>query len=397
MWKLVDEKSQCKRSRATSKDLTPLNYQIHRSLRADWKARVAEAGTAIESSLDDDRLQDAWNIAKAWYRQASGIASKPSHKDRERTELYKEMVSPGDGIPIHLDMPFVIDDAPPTPAEVADACRDLKRNRTCGLSGIQVEDLQHWLKEYQKQDTTEADKEPWNIVLELVDEAFASGDLPRVLSLSLLVIIPKPSGGVHGIGLLETLWKLIEKICEKCFSQGIKFHDALHGFRKHGIKFHDTLHGFKKHRGCGTAILECRLEQERALYMDKTLFQVFLDLTKAHDTLDRKWTLKILEKYGVGPNILCLLETFWDALVLCARQGRYYSCDFIKSGRGVTQGGILSPIIFNIIVDAIVRKLLQYYSPDDLSAAFYVDDGRLASAGAIALQDAVDRVMDLFA
>lgn len=92
------------------------------------------------------------------------------------------------------------------------------------------------------------------------------------------------------------MWKLIEKIIDTRLC--------------HGIQFHDALHGFRKSRGCGTAILECRLEQERALHQGTTLFQVFLDLTKAYETLDCGRTLLILEQYGVGPNVRRLLSTF---------------------------------------------------------------------------------------
>ena len=49
-------------------------------------------------------------------------------------------------------------------------------------------------------------------VLEIVETAFTTGELPVQLTWSLLVIIPKPSGGVRGIGLLETVWKLIKTI-----------------------------------------------------------------------------------------------------------------------------------------------------------------------------------------
>jgi hypothetical protein len=162
----------------------------------------------------------------------------------------------------------------------------------------------------------------WDNILEIVQMAWETGELPRQLLLSLLVIIPKPSGGVRGIGLLETVWKLIERIMDRRLTQGIQFHEVLHGFRKG--------------RGTGTAILHCRLEQERTLLKGETLYQVFLDLTKAYDTLDCSCTLAILEGYGVGPNTLCILRTFWDGLVLCAKQGGYYGRDLIDSQRGVT-------------------------------------------------------------
>ena len=103
-----------------------------------------------------------------------------------------------------------------------------------------------------------------------------------------------------------------------------------------GIDFHPALHGFRKHRGCGTAILQCRLEQEHAILKGKTLYQVYIDLTKAYDTLDRDRTLLLLEGYGVGDNVCRILRNFWDRLTLCAKQGGYYSRHLIPCERGVT-------------------------------------------------------------
>ena len=100
----------------------------------------------------------------------------------------------------------------------------------------------------------------------------------------------------------QTMWR-----CTQHRSFRIDLETCRVNYRRrlsHGIQFHDALHGFRKKRGCGTAILECQLEQEWAMYQAQLLFQVFLDLTKAYDTLDQGRTLLILEQYGVGPNIL---------------------------------------------------------------------------------------------
>ena len=81
---------------------------------------------------------------------------------------------------------------------------------------------------------------------------------------------------------------------------------------------------------------------------------IFLDLTKVYNALDRSRCLEILEGYGVGPNARRLLKTYWRRLTMVARAGGYYSKVF-KGERGVTQGDPLSPTIFNVVVDAIVR------------------------------------------
>jgi hypothetical protein len=51
------------------------------------------------------------------------------------------------------------------------------------------------------------------------------------------------------------------------------------------------------------------------------LCEVFLDLRKAHDTVNQDWALGILEKHGVGPRALRLLRNFWDKQKVVPRSG----------------------------------------------------------------------------
>ena len=44
----------------------------------------------------------------------------------------------------------------------------------------------------------------------------------------------------------------------------------------------------------------------------EALYETFIDLRKAYDVMDRERCLEILEGYGVGPNILRLIERFWE-------------------------------------------------------------------------------------
>ena len=86
------------------------------------------------------------------------------------------MPSPGEPIPVNLEQLFAINDAPPTPDEVAEACMELRRNRACGPSGMWNEDLCRWLDNYRKQGASAEDMEPWQNVLEIVDAAFRVGN-----------------------------------------------------------------------------------------------------------------------------------------------------------------------------------------------------------------------------
>ncbi len=83
-----------------------------------------------------------------------------------------------------------------------------------------------------------------------------------------------------------------------------------------------------------------------------------MDLKKADDALDREQTLKILATYGVGPKLLALQKHFWETGMLVCRAGGNYG-ELFGAEWGVTQGGSLSSLMFNVCVDAVVREWLS--------------------------------------
>ena len=117
---------------------------------------------------------------------------------------------------------------------------------------------------------------------------------------------------------------------------------------------------------------------------------IFLELHKAYNALDRSRCLEILERYGVGPQACRLLRTYWVRLMMVARAGGYYGLSF-QGSRGVTQGGPLSPTIFNVVVDAVVQHwvAVMVESAENWSGSrqegrnqnslLYADDGMVAT------------------
>ena len=156
-----------------------------------------------------------------------------------------------------------------------------------------------------------------------------------------MVLLPKGNGNYQGIGLLEIGWKGIESIINRRIASKVVFHDALQGFRAK--------------RGTDTACIESKLLQQLLKMVQKTLHFIFLDLRKAYDTVDRERLLEILEGYGVGPNILGLLKFYWENQRCVAKVGKYHGDIFVPF-RGATQGGVVSPTPFNVLLDAVVRK-----------------------------------------
>ena len=66
------------------------------------------------------------------------------------------------------------------------------------------------------------------------------------------------------------------------------------------VQFHGILHGFWVGRGMGTASLEAKVLHQLMGMREEVLYEVFPDLWKVYDTLDRYWCMYIIVGYGVG-------------------------------------------------------------------------------------------------
>ena len=82
-----------------------------------------------------------------------------------------------------------------------------------------------------------------------------------------------------------------------------------------------------------------------------------MDLSKAYDTVDRPRALEIFRQYGIGPNALRLMKAFWDRQQVVAKQCGFHGSPF-HAEQGETQGGIVLPPAFNILMDAAVCEWL---------------------------------------
>jgi Reverse transcriptase (RNA-dependent DNA polymerase) len=272
------------------------------------------------------------------------------------TQLYATPTNiPSDHIPINYVLDNILDD-PPNDFEIQLAIQKLRLHKAPGPSGLRAEEILQWLRQEDKTD--------WNNLTTLIRPVFQTDQLPQRLAFSTLVLIPKSNGGVRGIGLLEPIWKVIALIIK----------DQI----LHAVQFDDSLHGFLPRRGTGSAILEAKLHLHIQTATGNTAYQAFIDISKAFDSVCCQKLLHILQQYGAGPNILNLLSNFWQQLWVAPKQAGFYG-PYIKSDRGVTQGDPLSPILFNIIFDVIVRETKRVTTHLDGFIIFYADDGLIVS------------------
>ena len=68
--------------------------------------------------------------------------------------------------------------------------------------------------------------------------------------------------------------------------------------------------------------------------------------------------IRTLKCYGAGPNMYKLLKNFWSHQDVVIRQNCYYGPNF-TSNQGTIQGGLITPTLFNVVVDNVVWTWLE--------------------------------------
>ena len=76
------------------------------------------------------------------------------------------------------------------------------------------------------------------------------------------------------------------------------------------IQFYDFFNGFWSGCGTGTAALKTNLLQYITSMREAVIYEIFLDLQKLYNTLDRDKRLEIIAAYGVVPRELFILQTY---------------------------------------------------------------------------------------
>jgi len=82
---------------------------------------------------------------------------------------------------------------------------------------------------------------------------------------------------------------------------------------------------------------------------------VFHDVTKAFDCVDHNKLWKILQEMGIPEHLTCLLRNRYADQEAIVRT-RHGTTDWFQIGKGVCQGCILSPCLFNLYADYIMQN-----------------------------------------
>ena len=89
------------------------------------------------------------------------------------------------------------------------------------------------------------------------------------------------------------------------------------------------------------------MDHQKAREVQKNIYFCFIDYAKAFDCVDHNELWKILQEMGIPDHLTCLLKNLYAGQEATVRTGHGIT-DWFQIGKGVHQGCILSPCLFNL-------------------------------------------------
>ena len=117
----------------------------------------------------------------------------------------------------------------------------------------------------------------------------------------------------------------------------------------------DVQAGFRKGRGTRDQIANIRWIIEKAKEFQKNIYFCFIDHTQFFDYMDHRKMWKILNETGIADHLTYLLRNLYTGQEATVRTRRG-TTDWFQIGKGVRQGCILSPCLFNLYAEYIMRN-----------------------------------------
>ena len=201
----------------------------------------------------------------------------------------------------------------------------------------------------------------------IINQSLYTGNFPEKLKIAKVTPLFKHGDknlmeNYHPISLLASISKIFERVV---------FNQIYQYFVENNLLF-DGQYGFRNHHSTELAALELVDRISNGLDKKETPVSIFLDLSKAFDTLDHKILLNKLQYYGIKDVALQWFSSYSsDRFQFVEMDG--FRSDMLNITTGVPQGSILGPLLFIIYVNDM------HSISDKFNFIAYADDTTLTS------------------
>ncbi len=324
-----------------------------KSARRDKRLHLEQVATEVEQAANQNRMKEVYDATKklsgkcsrgsSHIRDNSGTLLKQADETMDRwVEHFSNLLnrpSPDEEVVIPPSEPLVIDTNPPTLVEIKEAIKTLKNNKAAGPDNIPAEVL----------------KADPNLTAEalhpLLNEVWNQENFPSDWKNGHLTVLPKKGDltkceNYRGIMLLSVPGKIMSKII---LNRMKKIVDK---------KLRKNQAGFRPNRSCADQITTLRIIIEQSQEWNCPLYINFIDYQKAFDSLDRNSLWKIMAHYGIPQKVIRLVRSMYEnAGGNILHNGKLST--FFEILTGVRQGCLLSPFLFLLAIDWIMKTSTQ--------------------------------------
>ena len=247
-------------------------------------------------------------------------------------ELYKKYLHDPDnhdGVIIHLE-PDILE------CEVKWALGSITMNKASGGDGIPVE-----LCQIQKEDFVK-------VLNSVHQKILKTQQWPQDCKRSVFIQIAKKDNSKEcstylTVALISHISKVMLKILQARLQQYLN--RELPGVQA----------GFSKGRGTRAQTANIHWIIEKAREFQKNIYFCFIDYDKAFDCVGHNKLWKILQEMGISDHLTCLLRNLYAGQEATVRTG-HGTTDCFQVGKAVHQGCILSPCLFKLYAEYIMRN-----------------------------------------
>lgn len=201
-------------------------------------------------------------------------------------------------------------------------------------------------------------------LLEVFNESWRDGTVPREWKTSRLVALLKPGKSpleltsYRPIALASCVGKLMERMILA----------RLEWFLERHRIYPDAMAGFRRLRSSIDNVIDLVTYVQHQKMSRRLSVALFLDVKGAYDNVSHEAILDALESVGLGGRVYRWIQCYLHMRSLFMQTDDGPTSEHYTH-RGVPQGGVLSPTLFNLVLIGLVERI-----PDSVQISLYADD-----------------------
>lgn len=331
--------------------------EVKKNAKADRKKWVADLAESAETAARERNMKGLYDItrklARKKFKQNRPIKSKQGDvitNDEAKLNRWREHfmeVLNREDVEKDGQVAYVNEDGetdgintePPSRKEIKEAIRQMRNGKAPGVDNIAPELL-----------TVDPDMTA-DLLHPLFTKIWSEEKMPKEWREGLLVKIPKKGDLTNchnwrGITLLSIPSKVMTRVILNRIKTRIEKQ-----LRKEQA-------GFRSNRSCIDQINTLRIIIEQFNEYNAGLCLLFVDFEKAFDSLERNTMWRALQKYGIPMKIGKIIkQTYDDFIYRVVHEGKLSEPFTVNAG--VRQGCVLSPTVFLLVLDDVMRKVVE--------------------------------------